>query len=79
MSSNAIPMDQLSYEQAFAELESIIYTLETEETALEDAIQLYERGQALAQRCGDLLEKAELRVRVAGKGLQADPPDLDGR
>ena len=34
MSTSTIPMEQLNYEQAFAELETVIYTLETEEIAL---------------------------------------------
>jgi exodeoxyribonuclease VII small subunit len=57
------PVEEMNYEQAFTELESIIATLENEESALEDAIALFERGQALFARCGELLDGAELRVR----------------
>lgn len=63
MSAETIPADQMSYEQAFAELEGIIQTLENEQPSLEEALQLYERGQALVQRCAALLDQAELRVR----------------
>ncbi len=39
-------------------------------TSLEAAIQLFERGQALASRCGVLLEAAELKVKqVAGDAI----------
>ena len=63
-------VDDLSYEEALAELEEIVSTLEDEQSQLEDAIKLFERGQALASRCGVLLEAAELKVkRVAGDGL----------
>lgn len=63
MSALPVPVEQLSYEQAFAELESIVASLETEQTSLEEAITLFERGQLLAKHCQNLLETAELRVR----------------
>jgi exodeoxyribonuclease VII small subunit len=61
------PVEELSYEDALAELESIVSVLEEEQSQLEVAIKLFERGQALAARCGVLLEVAELKVKqVAG-------------
>ena len=63
-------IEELSYEEALAELEEIVTKLEDEQGQLEDAIKLFERGQALASRCGVLLEAAELKVRqVAGDEL----------
>ena len=60
-------VEELSYEEALAELEGIVAMLEDEQSQLEDAIKLFERGQALASRCGVLLEAAELKVKeVAG-------------
>ena len=56
-------IQSLSYEQAFAELEEIVYGLETNQKSLEEALALFERGQALAQHCAGLLDQAELRVR----------------
>jgi exodeoxyribonuclease VII small subunit len=55
-------IENLTYEQAFDELETIVATLEGEEQPLEQALNLYERGQALAQYCAALLDKAELKV-----------------
>jgi len=40
-----------------------VYALETNEKSLDEAIALFERGQALAKHCAGLLDKAELRVR----------------
>ncbi len=65
-------VQSLSYEQAFAELEEIIDGLETNEKSLEEAIALFERGQALAKHCAALLDKAELRVRQLGDMLAPD-------
>ena len=59
------PVEELSYEEALAELEEIVSALEGDASRnqLEDAIKLFERGQALASRCGVLLEAAELKVK----------------
>jgi len=63
-------VEELTYEEALAELEEIVETLEGEQGQLEDAIKLFERGQALAMRCGVLLEAAELKVkRVVGEDV----------
>jgi exodeoxyribonuclease VII small subunit len=57
------PLETLSYEQALQELEEIVHTLEESQLPLEQSLQLFERGQALALRCSALLEGAELRIR----------------
>ena len=59
---NPIPLEDLSYEEAFSELELIVSRLEGESKNLEESLALYERGQVLAQYCAALLEKAELRM-----------------
>jgi len=56
-------MSQLSYEDAFQELDATVIQLEGGELPLEEALKLFERGQKLASRCNDLLEKAELKLR----------------
>ncbi len=58
-----IPIEKLTYEQAFAELEELVRLLDEEERPLEEAIAFFERGQALSKHCADLLDKAELKVR----------------
>ncbi|MBI5297279.1 MAG: exodeoxyribonuclease VII small subunit [Chloroflexi bacterium] len=62
------PVEELTYEEALAELEAIVVTLEGEQNPLDDAIKLFERGQALVRRCGELLEAAELTVRQMSGG-----------
>ena len=56
-------VDEMSYEEALAELEEIVSALEGEQNQLDDAINLFERGQVLAARCSALLEAAELKVK----------------
>ena len=63
-------VEELSYEEALVELEGIVELLEGEQSKLEDAIKLFERGQALAARCSELLEAADLKVKeVAGDDM----------
>lgn len=63
-------LEDLSYEQAFAELEQIVAALEANDRSLEDALALYERGQSLARYCASLLDKAELKVQqLSGQDL----------
>jgi len=70
MESKPIPVEELSYEQAFDELETIVTDLESQEHTLADALQQFERGQALAARCAALLDQAELKVQqVSGQEL----------
>ena len=60
-------VEELSYEEALAELEGIVESLEGEQSPLEEAMKLFERGQALAAHCGALLESAQLKVqKLAG-------------
>ncbi len=61
-------IDSLTYEQAFAELEKIVGQLEGDLANLDQALQLFERGQALAKHCAALLEKAELKVQELTDG-----------
>ena len=71
-SLNETPFDQLSYEQAFSQLDAIVAALEGDELSLETAMTLYERGQNLIRRCTDLLDRAELRLRQLSGEDQID-------
>jgi exodeoxyribonuclease VII small subunit len=64
------PIEGLTYEEAFAELETIVAALESGERPLEESMTLFERGQALTKRCAELLDKAELKVQaLVGESL----------
>ncbi len=54
---------ELSFEEAFAELEATVARLERGDLSLEESITLFERGQALAAHCNVQLDTAELKVR----------------
>lgn len=78
----AIPDDvkALSFEQALAELERIVDQLERGEAPLDQAIRIYERGEALKTHCEALLKAAEDRVekiRLVRDGRPAGTEPLD--
>ena len=58
-----IPVDQLSYEQAYTELQTIVGELESEGLLLDEALALFERGQELIRYCINLLDQTELKVQ----------------
>ena len=65
------PIEELTYEQAFAELEAVVAALESGEQPLETSLSLFERGQALTKHCTELVDKAELKVRqLTGESLE---------
>ena len=53
---------QLSFEEAFKELEDTVHRLEGGGLTLDESIALFERGMSLAAHCGQKLDDAELKV-----------------
>jgi exodeoxyribonuclease VII small subunit len=56
------PVEDMSFEQAMKELETVVGQLERGDVALDASISLYERGAALKKRCEDELTRAEEKV-----------------
>jgi exodeoxyribonuclease VII small subunit len=59
----APPVETLPFEAAQAELERVVEQLEDRATGLEQALALFERGEALHARCQSLLEYAAERLQ----------------
>jgi exodeoxyribonuclease VII small subunit len=57
-------IQEMNFETAFTALQENVAKLEGDELTLEESLTLYKRGQALAKRCAELLEQAELEVRT---------------
>lgn len=55
--------EELTYEQAVAELEAINERIERGEIGLEQSLAEYRRGVALAKRCSAILETAEQEIK----------------
>ena len=58
----ATKIEDLTFEQAFKELEETVAKLEDGDLPLEASLALFERGQRLSAYCSRLLEQAELKV-----------------
>ncbi|KUF06185.1 exodeoxyribonuclease VII small subunit [Leucobacter sp. G161] len=59
---------ELSYEQARDELIQVVSRLEQGGATLEESLQLWERGEALATRCEEWLIGARKRLEDARQG-----------
>jgi exodeoxyribonuclease VII small subunit len=65
--------EQLTFEQALAELERVVRDLEDGQLGLEDALARYEAGIGLLKRCYGQLQGAEQRI------LQLTGVDAEGK
>jgi exodeoxyribonuclease VII small subunit len=64
--------ESLSYEQARDELAGVVRALEAGGLALEQSLSLWERGEALADRCQALLDDAEQRLAAAQRSRETN-------
>ena len=72
------PNKEQSFEAGLAELEAVVKELETEGLPLERAIQVFEKGVTLSDRCRKQLEEAESKIEVLTKrGLKLVPQPFD--
>ncbi len=70
------PVEELTYEQAFAELEAVVNELESDKSSLDDVMALFERGQELARYCTRLLDQADLKIQqLSGETLTDFDPE----
>jgi exodeoxyribonuclease VII small subunit len=68
----------VDFEQALADLEATVDKLEHGELSLEEALQQFERGVALARDCQAALKQAEQKVEILlQKSVNADPEPFE--
>ena len=71
-------IQQLSFEQVLGELESMVDRLETGDVALEESIEIYQRGAQLRAYCDAKLKSAQARIgKITGDGSGTVPLDAD--
>ncbi|WP_342077311.1 exodeoxyribonuclease VII small subunit [Yoonia sp. SS1-5] len=66
-------VDEMSFEDAIKELETVVGQLERGDVALDESIALYERGAALKARCEAKLKEAEEKVAKITLGDGGEP------
>jgi exodeoxyribonuclease VII small subunit len=57
-------ISELSFEEALRELERIVTRLESGDAQLQEAIDLYERGDQLRRQCAARLDAAQARIEA---------------
>lgn len=67
MSNKEQDINSLSYEQARDELVRVVAELEAGNASLEDSMRLWERGEALANRCEEWLSGARAKLEQVAK------------
>ena len=66
--STPTPIEQMSFEDALSELETVVGQLESGQVPLEQSIALYEKGAALKAHCEAKLAAAEEKVAQITQG-----------
>lgn len=61
-SSQTLCLADMTFEEALAELETLVRQLEEGNLQLEEAIKAYERGSELKKHCEEKLRAAKLKV-----------------
>ncbi len=56
------PIEQMSFEEALSELETIVKKIDSGEQSLEESIKAYEKGAKLKKHCEQKLKEAKLKV-----------------
>ncbi len=70
----ALPLEGLTFEEAFGRLNTLAESLESGSLPLTEATAVFEEGMALARRCNALLDEAELKVNEIKENAAAPGP-----
>ena len=57
-------MEEVNFEEAMKKLEALAQELEKGDLDLDQSVQKFQEGMALAKKCNDILEKAEKRITI---------------
>lgn len=66
-----------SFEQQLSELEKVVEQLERGDLALEDSVNLFERGMQLSNACRTQLASAESRIQVLLNPKENGPVEVE--
>ena len=74
-------MSEKTFEEQQRELDELVARLERGDVPLDEALALWERGEALYRACAERLDRAELRIeelRLGERELDGDSAAQDG-
>ncbi len=66
------PTGELTFEEALAELEQIVRSMEEGHLALNESLAAYQRGSELLRQCRQQLSDAERRIQILDDGILRD-------
>ena len=70
-------MEDITFEQALKELETIVRNLENGTIPLDDALENFENGIKLVRRCNSLLDSAEKKVKKLTRDQNGEVAEED--
>ncbi len=68
MNKDGNDKEKLTFEQALASLEQIVSSIEEGKVPLEQSIDKYAEGVELVKQCRQILDRAEKKIQLLGKG-----------
>ena len=69
----------MTFEQSMQRLEQIVRTMERGDAPLEESLKLFQEGTDLVRNCNQLLENAQLQVKMIMAGSDGQPVEEDFR
>ena len=66
-----------TFEENLQRLEQIVRAMERGDVPLEESLKLFQEGTGLVEKCGKLLDEAELQVRKIIAGPDGTPAEVD--
>lgn len=67
----------LTFEENMQRLEQIVRAMERGDVALDESLKLFREGTQLVERCGKLLDEAELQVKKISTTADGSPVEED--
>ena len=68
-----------TFEENMQRLELIVRRMEQGDVPLEESLKLFQEGTDLVRKCSELLDKAQLQVKVVISGPDGSPSEEDFR
>ena len=66
-----------TFEENMQRLEQIVRAMERGDVPLEESLKLFQEGTGLVEKCGKLLDEAELQVKKIVAGPDGKPTEED--
>lgn len=68
-----------SFEENMQRLELIVRKMEQGDVPLEESLKLFQEGTELVRKCSELLDNAQLQVKMVSSGSDGSPIEEDFR